>query len=127
MNARTAVTVGAVILCAVIGVAVGRCAQTDPLPEMTVSEPVSGLPKQQSPTVRAQKQGGEEAADQREEYWLREVDGRLGVFLADAEKPEMILDVYLSSLPEADRMALQNGIVADSYRQLLSMIEDYIS
>lgn len=125
MNGKTVVTVGAVVLCIIIGVAAGRCSTTEPLPEKAVLEPVSGVEKQQETShdpLEDQTPVSEEG-----KYWLRVVDGRLGVFLDEAENPEMVLDVYLSSLPQADQEALQEGVCAESYRQLLSLIEDYIS
>ena len=126
MNRKLAVTLGALALCFLVGVAVVRFDLGGMEEAAAVSEPAEGIAKEQR--EEPETQPTESLAEKEEPlYWLRAVDGRLGVFLDDARQPEMILDVYLSSLPLSDRQALQQGICAGSYRQLVSMIEDYIS
>ena len=63
----------------------------------------------------------------REGYLLRDYHGRLAVVKAGEETPEMIFDVYTKTLPEADQSMLAEGIYVESYEELLSLIEDYVS
>ena len=60
----------------------------------------------------------------REGYLLRDYRGRLAVVKAGEE---MIFDVYTKTLPEADQSMLAEGIYVESYEELLSLIEDYVS
>jgi len=131
MNRKLAVTVAAVIFCIAVGITAARFDLEHMEPAAVVSEPVQGIKKQpeEQPfrSVEKEELPGPASSDDELLYWLREFDGRLGVFVDGAEKPEMVLDLYLSSLPLSDQQALQVGICAGSYRQLISMIEDYIS
>ncbi len=61
------------------------------------------------------------------QYYLREHDGKLAVFAPDSAAPELVFDVYLSTLPSYDRGQLQMGIPIYSYEELVQRIEDYIS
>ena len=135
MNKRIIVTIGAVAACAVLGVAaanydlrqtqtqavlqgaqgIPKTGQSAPEPTRaeisTPDDPVQPVPKKNNSPV----------------YRLGTSQGRLAVFVEDSDQPEMVLDVYLSTLPEVDRLLLEQGIEAQSYAQLVSMIEDYIS
>jgi hypothetical protein len=130
MNRKFAATVAAVVLCAAAGTAAARF---EPDPAAAVLEPAKGIAKEGEPdkpgldSSVSLSPSFPEASDTEPTYWLRGVDGRLGVFLENSDHPEMVLDVYLGSLPLSDQQALQAGICAGSYRQLVSMIEDYIS
>ncbi|GEM_PF-549817 len=61
------------------------------------------------------------------QYYLREHNGKLAVFAPDSDVPELVFDVYLSTLPAYDRGQLQMGIPIYSYEELVQRIEDYIS
>lgn len=61
------------------------------------------------------------------QYYLREYQGKLAVFLPEKETPEKVFDVYLSTLPSYDRGQLQLGIPISNYEELVKRIEDYIS
>ncbi len=62
------------------------------------------------------------------QYLLKIYDGKLAVFHADqTEEPYMVLDVYVSTLPEYDRGQLAQGIQVKDYAELIARIEDYIS
>ena len=61
------------------------------------------------------------------QYYLREHNGKLVVFAPDSDVPELVFDVYLSTLPAYDRGQLQMGIPIYSYEELVQRIEDYIS
>ena len=49
------------------------------------------------------------------------------IFAPDSDVPELVFDVYLSTLPAYDRGQLQMGIPIYSYEELVQRIEDYIS
>lgn len=58
-------------------------------------------------------------------YWkVCEYEGRIGIFLEDGTLYD-ILDVYVKTLPEADRRMLGEGIIIESEEALRSIIEDY--
>ena len=58
-------------------------------------------------------------------YLLKEYDKRIAVFERDKETPLYVSEVYVSELPKADRRLLQNGIPAQSKKELTRLIEDY--
>ena len=59
-------------------------------------------------------------------FYLREVNGRIGIFTEQGYLVRM-LTVDVTTLPKADRLALSDGICATSWRELISLIEDYES
>lgn len=61
------------------------------------------------------------------EYLLKEHEGRIAVYSAGAEKPELILDVLVKYLPDYDRSQMAVGIQVKNYDALISLIEDYTS
>lgn len=60
-------------------------------------------------------------------YMLKEYDGKLAVFVEGEEEPQDIFNVYIKTLPAFDQGQLHQGIKVESYGELLSLIEDYIS
>lgn len=60
-------------------------------------------------------------------YILKEHNGRIGVFAAGSDKPELILDVMVRHLPEYDQEQLKTGVPAKTYSELVNLIEDYNS
>ena len=60
-------------------------------------------------------------------YLLRTYEGKLAVFTDDLVQPDLVFDVYVSTLPELDQQQLSRGIRVKTYDELTSMIEDYIS
>ena len=58
-------------------------------------------------------------------YTLREHEGKIGIFESGEATPLQILDVYVFTLPEADRLALRSGIRVYSSDALRSLIEDF--
>jgi|GEM_PF-1171309 len=125
------VTVGAVAICAVLGAAVVRCdLGRGAAPAAGV---VSGVAKEPaSPAAVSQSSrgpGGGAAPSQSAGpgYWLRSSGGRIGVFVEGESEPQLVLDVYVGTLPEADRRALEEGIFVPDYQTLLSLVEDYVS
>ncbi len=57
-------------------------------------------------------------------YFLREHEGRIGIFSEDNTLIET-LDVYLITLPRADRVALSEGITVKGTENLNALKEDY--
>lgn len=59
-------------------------------------------------------------------YVVRDYGGRLAVYLSDRpDTPAYLLDVYTSALPEADRTALEKGIILQTDEELSRLLEDY--
>lgn len=61
------------------------------------------------------------------EFTLLEYDGKIGVYDSDSYELLEILDVYVVTLPDADKKMLEGGIGAESAKELVSLIEDYTS
>lgn len=135
MKGRVLVTMGAVAVCAVLGVAAAnydlRQTQTQAVLQEAQGIPKAGQTAEEPdpPAVSAQAEPTQPLPQENNSpvYRLGTSQGRLAVFVEGSDEPEMVLDVYLSTLPEVDRMLLEQGIEAQSYAQLVSMIEDYIS
>ena len=53
--------------------------------------------------------------------------GYLALFDPGAEEPRQIWPVLVEALPEADRLALEEGITIRGKRRLDAMLEDYLS
>lgn len=62
-----------------------------------------------------------------EKYRLGIYERKVAAFESGNEKPIYISDVYINSLPQADRELLEKGIVASDRKSLNRMIEDYCS
>lgn len=60
-------------------------------------------------------------------YLLKEYEGRLALFDEEGNKPSVIFKVYTDNLPDMDKFKLKEGIYAESYEELLRMIEDFTS
>ncbi|MBQ3069500.1 MAG: hypothetical protein IJD01_06105 [Clostridia bacterium] len=58
---------------------------------------------------------------------VREWDGRVAVFLPQGNTPEAVYDTWVSSLPEADRERLCEGVAVYSHSALREVLEDYTS
>ena len=53
--------------------------------------------------------------------------GYIALFQSGKEEPRQIFPVQAASLPEADQMALEEGIVIRSEKKLQQLLEDYLS
>ena len=53
--------------------------------------------------------------------------GYLALFDAGADEPRQIYPVQVGALPEADRTALEEGIIVRGRRRLDALLEDYLS
>lgn len=60
-------------------------------------------------------------------YIVREHNGMVAVFQQGEDKPFKITDTYVSSLPNADRQSLSNGIQVDTKEELRKLLEDLCS
>ena len=123
MNSRQVITLAAAAVCAAVGLAAAGYEQQQAQagPVLRAVETQVKEPREESlPTP-------EETAPAGPAYRLGASEGRLAVFVEGQEQPEMVLDVYLASLPEADRILLEQGIPAGDYARLVSLLEDYIS
>jgi len=69
----------------------------------------------------------QDAADPEAGYLLGEYNGRVSVLSPDTREPEMIFDIFLRTLPDADQELLRQGIRVSTYAELTRLIEDYIS
>jgi hypothetical protein len=58
-------------------------------------------------------------------YFLREYNGKIGIFSAGSDSPQQVLDVTIDSLPDEDQQMLVVGIYAPNKEELLKRIEDY--
>lgn len=58
-------------------------------------------------------------------YTVKEYNGSIGVFYDESEKPTLVYEIPVYTLPPADRELLANGITADSSDELEKIIEDY--
>lgn len=56
-------------------------------------------------------------------FCVREVGGRVAVYTASGELIRLT-DVAVAALPKADRDALRDGISLQSWREVLSLLED---
>ena len=58
-------------------------------------------------------------------YLIKEVDGKINVFLIGNEKPLIILEKEFEYLPEYDQKMLKNGIYIENSEKLNKILEDY--
>lgn len=100
--------------------------------DLSASQPLSEAPgqetsEQMSDIPLSQTIGESDSKSISPQYYLREYDGKIAVFLPDKNVPETVFEVYTSTLPSYDRGQLQLGIPIQSYEELVKRIEDYIS
>ncbi len=81
------------------------------------------LPQEDS-APESEAESDSKGEEKKEEYLVREYRGQIGVFSADGTLLE-ILDTYVKTLPEADRVLLGEGISIKTKEELNSLIEDY--
>ncbi|MBE6576592.1 MAG: hypothetical protein E7653_00455 [Ruminococcaceae bacterium] len=62
--------------------------------------------------------------DEEQVFIVREHMGKIGIFLPDGTLKE-IIEVYVKTLPIADRRLLEEGFEVVGKQQLYSIIEDY--
>lgn len=60
-------------------------------------------------------------------YELTNYKGKLAVCFYGDDDPQMVLDVYIHTLPDYDQKQLDFGVPVKDYEELLKRIEDYSS
>ncbi|MBR5201979.1 MAG: BofC C-terminal domain-containing protein [Clostridia bacterium] len=60
-------------------------------------------------------------------YILSEYNGKIAVFKNQERIPIDIYDIYVTTLPQHDRVLLENGIRIETPDELQKLIEDYTS
>ena len=53
--------------------------------------------------------------------------GRIAIWQGEDPEPRVVLPYYASTLPEADRAALEKGIRLPTNKELIRFLEDYCS
>lgn len=96
--------------------------KSDIEPNVTRIEQISAEP--QYIYVREDAVTEEIYYDEKEIFIVREHMGRIGIFSSDGTLIEMI-DVYVKTLPIADRSLLEEGFEVVGKQRLYSIIEDY--
>lgn len=74
-----------------------------------------------------QERSTEAVPSDKKKYRLSEYEKRIAAFENGSEKPFYISDVYVSTLPPADRELLKKGIEAEDEKALKRLIQDYCS
>lgn len=69
-------------------------------------------------------EGTDTSTSQDETYTVKEYFGRIGIFKSDGALMQ-VLEVYVKTLPEADKRLLGEGFEIVGKKQLNSIIEDY--
>ena len=60
-------------------------------------------------------------------YVMRTYEGKIGIFKNEDSTPFQVIEVEVASLPETDRLLLENGISFTDVSKLRQAIEDYES
>lgn len=81
------------------------------------------IPLQPEPTA----QTGDSQTTDYPAYVLKDYYGKIAVFQTNKDQPDIVFDVYVSTLPEFDQKALQTGVFAQDMKELNRLIEDYTS
>ena len=87
-----------------------------------VAELNSALADGESIPTGSTPEGSTDAAS--ECYCLRTVNGKIGIYTAEGYLVRL-LDVLVDDLPPTDREALSKGICVGSWREVISLLQDY--
>lgn len=80
------------------------------------------------PAQSVRPSGGQQERSDNSKYTVTAYEGRLAVYLTThMDSPQYVTDVDISTLPAADREALQKGIPVYTEEELTSVLEDYSS
>lgn len=129
MLKRYAAALAVIVLAIAAGAALALVPRMDalaPPPALQAEKkPLSAAPAAPSPAgdPSSSRAEPEEAAG----YLLGEYGGRVSVLSPETREPEMIFDIFVRTLPEADQELLREGIRVETYEALTRLIEDYIS
>ncbi len=83
-----------------------------------IVESVSGIEREAASTSRTETEYS---------YILKEHNGRVAVYAAGEDEPQLVLDVPVKYLPDYDRSQMAIGIPVKNYDELVALIEDYTS
>ncbi len=75
-----------------------------------------------SKLIRVSESGNRE---KQAKFILKEYEGRIGVYKEDSAVPAQVLDVYVFTLPKADRISLKTGITVCGEDTLQKLIQDF--
>ena len=65
-------------------------------------------------------------AARREQYWLRAYNGHIAVFFnAESDVPAIETTIEIDTLRDVDQAKLMEGIAADTYEEVLKLLEDF--
>ena len=124
MIKRFFVTVLVILAAIATGVALAAIPRMDQianLPQFRVEKEVP------SPAAEGDSLGDSPSASEDPGYLLGEYNGRVSVLTPGTLEPEMIFDIFVKTLPDADQELLRQGIHVRTYEELTRLIEDYIS
>ena len=65
-----------------------------------------------------------ESETQAEAYWIRETNGKIGIYTDDGYLVQLT-DIVINTLPAADRQAIESGICADSWQAVIRLMQSY--
>ncbi len=65
-----------------------------------------------------------ESETEKTEYTVKSYEGKIGIF-TDNGTLVRVIDVYIKTLPKADRNLLEKGFIVTNESELRSVIEDY--
>ena len=77
-----------------------------------------------SVSVSTDKEQPSPENDRKDGYCMKSVSGIIGVYTTEGE-PIRVLHTNVSLLPYADREALEKGIVVETWKEMLTLIQDY--
>ena len=103
-----------------------RIPSKEPTPEKVIQTVVEKeyVYLTQEDTDTQYNEGTDTSTSQDETYTVREYFGRIGIFKSDGALMR-VLEVYVKTLPEADKRLLGEGFEIVGKKQLNSIIEDY--
>ena len=104
-----------VVLIAVTGAILISCVLISSIMSYSASKSAAAAPNVQSETGAENK------------YILSSQNGRLVIFRDGEDKPFLVTDTFVSYLPKADRINLENGVEVTGEKELQKAIEDYCS
>lgn len=113
----TVVAISAAIAAGVALAVVPRVEAVSPQPLAEVDSPSQPAPAEEIP----------DSAPEKSVYLLGEYNGRVSVLSPSTLEPEMIFDIFVRTLPDADQELLRQGIRVNTYEELTRLVEDYIS
>lgn len=59
------------------------------------------------------------------QFYIREVNGKIGIFCNEGQQLIRTLNVNVATLPQSDREKLKKGIRVNSWNELVLLIQDY--